>query len=226
MSSEPDRAAVVALLRELGARLAARSIEADVYIVGGAAMLLAYNRAVVTRDIDAVTEQQAEVEAEAQAMAVDRGDLDRDWFNGRVKPLLPHVFDAGQVEAFHAPGITVSIASPTHLLAMKVRAARGLRDLDDIALLSEVIGIQSLEQIWAIADEVWGPGMVRDESRLLVGEFLLARGMAVGDAAPATRSDTRRGEAGGFTFCSGATSAGAPCSRRVAPGTRCWQHRT
>jgi len=224
MTTEFDRASVMALLGELGSRLASRGIEADVYVVGGAAMLLAYNRAVATRDIDAVTEQQDVVEAEARAMAAERGDLEREWFNGRVKPLLPVIFDPGQVEAFSAPGITVNIASPQHLLAMKVRAARGLRDLEDIALLCSVIGIQSLEQVWAIADEAWGPGMIRAENIMMVGDFLMSRGIPEGEAGGAGTSAERTGSRSRGR-CPGRTSAGKQCSRPVAVGTSCWQHR-
>ncbi len=57
------------LLAELGERLVGRGIEAEIYVVGGAAMMLAYDRTRVTRDIDAVGVPQEEVDAEAAAMA-------------------------------------------------------------------------------------------------------------------------------------------------------------
>ncbi|MBN2177791.1 MAG: hypothetical protein JW722_09115 [Demequinaceae bacterium] len=44
MIRELDREAILDLLSELGTRLAAKGIEALLYVVGGAAMLLAYGR--------------------------------------------------------------------------------------------------------------------------------------------------------------------------------------
>ena len=49
-----SREKVVEALTELGVRLDARGIHGDIYIVGGTAMLLGYDRLVVTSDIDAV----------------------------------------------------------------------------------------------------------------------------------------------------------------------------
>jgi hypothetical protein len=64
-----DADRIVELLTELGARLHRRGIEARIFIVGGAAMALAYNRTRVTRDIDAVFEPKTVVYDEARAMA-------------------------------------------------------------------------------------------------------------------------------------------------------------
>jgi hypothetical protein len=173
-----DRDAVLELLRQLGERLDARGIQAEVYVVGGTAMVLAYDRARLTRDVDAVTEQQDEVEAVAREMAAGRRDLAPDWFNGRVRAMLPLVLDAERAEAFAAPGISVSIASPRHMLAMKVRAARGERDLHDIAILCERLGLTSIAAVLAVADDVWGPGMLRAESVFVVTESLRDRGFS------------------------------------------------
>lgn len=57
------------LLLELGRRLDSRGIEARLFLVGGAAMALAYNRDRVTRDLDAVFEPKQEIYAEAARMA-------------------------------------------------------------------------------------------------------------------------------------------------------------
>lgn len=51
-----DREAILAALRALGALLAARGVQAEMYIVGGAAIALAYDARRSTRDIDAVFE--------------------------------------------------------------------------------------------------------------------------------------------------------------------------
>jgi len=163
------------LLAELGERLVGRGIEAEIYVVGGAAMMLAYDRTRVTRDIDAVGVPQEVVDAEAAAMAADRRDLPADWLNARVLPLLPRSIDADRIEVLGAPGITVNVASPRYLLAMKARSGRSDRDLDDIWVLFQILGLTDVEHVWSICDEVWGEDVVREDVRLLVSEDLRRR---------------------------------------------------
>lgn len=165
------------LLAELGERLAGRGIEAELYVVGGVAMMLAYDRERVTRDIDAVAIPQDEVDAEARAMAADHRDLEADWLNARVLPMLPRGIDADRVEVLGGPGLTVNVASPRWMLAMKARAARDERDLDDLWVLCQVLGLRSMEQLWEICDEVWGPGMIREDVVVLVSDHLTRRGL-------------------------------------------------
>lgn len=177
MSDMLDRGRIVALLGELAGRLNSRGLEADLYVVGGTAMALAYDRLRVTRDIDAVGEPMAVIEAEAREMAALHRDLPADWLSARVMPLLPRSFDADRIEALAWPGLTVNVASPRRLLAMKVRAGRYDRDLQDIWVLCQVLELVRLDQVWDIVEEVWGSGMLRDDVALLVGDYLRARGL-------------------------------------------------
>ena len=170
-----DRVSV--LLAELGERLAGRGIEGEIYVVGGAAMMLAYDRTRLTRDIDAVGVPQEEIDAEVRAMAADHIDLGPDWLNARVLPMLPRGVDAGRLQVLGGPGLTVNVASPKWLLAMKARAARDERDLDDLWVLCQVLGVRTTGEIWAICDDVWGERMIREDSVELVTDDLRARGL-------------------------------------------------
>lgn len=176
MSGLLGREEMIELLTQLGARLSARGVSAEMYVVGGSAMVLAYDRVRLTRDVDAVSVDQAVVEEEARLMAEGRDDLAPDWLNGRVRPLLPQLIDVDSVEALSVPGLSVTVASPRHLLAMKVRAARGERDLGDIEILARTLGLSTVGEVLAVADAVWGPGMLRDEVVLAVTEGLRDRG--------------------------------------------------
>ena len=168
---------VSALLRELGERLAGRGMEGEIYVVGGAAMMLAYDRTRITKDIDAVGVPQEEIDAEVQAMAVDHRDLDPDWLNARVLPMLPRGVDADQLQVLGGPGLTVNVASPRWLLAMKARAARDDRDLDDLWVLCQVLGLRTVDEVWAICDQVWGEDMIREDVIDLVTADLQQRGL-------------------------------------------------
>ena len=170
-----DRVSV--LLAELGERLAGRGIEGEIYVVGGAAMMLAYDRGRLTRDIDAVGVPQEEIDSEVRAMAADHKDLGPDWLNARVLPMLPRGVDAGKLQVLGGPGLTVNVASPKWLLAMKARAARGRRDLDDVWVLCQVLGLRTTAEVWQICDDVWGEDMIREDVRDLVTSDLRARGL-------------------------------------------------
>jgi hypothetical protein len=168
---------VTVLLRELGERLSGRGIEADIYVVRGAAMMLGYDRARITRDIDAVGVPQEQIDAEVRAMAADHRDVDHDWLNARVLPLLPRGVDGERLQVLGGPGLTVNMASPQWLLAMKARAARDDRDLDDIWVLCQVLGLRAVDEIWHICDAVWGDDMIREDVIELVTADLTSRGL-------------------------------------------------
>ena len=159
---------IIGVLTELGERLDRQGLEAEIYIVGGAAMLLGYDRRVVTRDIDAVLLPASAIDDVASEMAADRGDLPPRWLNDAVVPLLPRVADSRRWELMSVPGLTVQVASPEHLLAMKARACRGPRDLEDIAVLCEVLGVTRTSEVWQICDSLWGDDMISAEVRELV----------------------------------------------------------
>lgn len=102
--------------------------------------------------------------------------LNRETLEEVLRQLGARLIDTDAVEALSAPGISVNVASPRHLLAMKVRAARGERDIDDIVVLAKELSLQDVAAVLAVADEVWETGMLRPEAAFLVGEALRARG--------------------------------------------------
>ena len=130
---ELDAGAMRALLAELDERLKARGVAASVYVVGGAAMALAYGRDDVTPDIDALASHRAVAE-EAQAMA-DKHGLAEHWLNDAAGPWIPPR-PKGARRRPTEPGLTVHIAPPEHVLAMKLVALRR-KDRPDIRLLIE-----------------------------------------------------------------------------------------
>ena len=67
------RAEIERAFTALGERLARRGVVADVFVVGGAAMALAYDAARVTLDVDAVFKPYGIVLEEAREVADDLG---------------------------------------------------------------------------------------------------------------------------------------------------------
>ena len=172
-----SREKVVAVLTQLGSRLDAQGIHGEIYIVGGTAMLLGYNRLTVTEDIDAVFTPITEIEQIVADMHRADSSLPADWLNFKVLPLLPRIADSGAWEALEIKGLSVSVASPAFLLAMKALASRGRRDFEDIGVLTEILEITSVNRVWEICESVWGFDVFTEETRELITQYLASRGI-------------------------------------------------
>jgi hypothetical protein len=155
-----DRQAIEEAFRRLGDRLARRGVIADVYVFGGAAMALAYDARRATRDIDAVFQPHGVVLEDARTVAEELG-LPAWWLNEQASAHVapPRVFDH--------PGLRVSAASPEHLLAMKVLAARR-RDAEDIRFLVKRLGLSNAEEVLALCAEIFPDEEVPGPARLVL----------------------------------------------------------
>jgi predicted nucleotidyltransferase len=105
-----------------------------VFVVGGAAMALAYDATRVTRDVDARFVPHGIVLDEARQVAQDLG-LPPWWLNVQATVYISGKDDPGKRRVFDHPGLRVMAASPEHVFAMKARAAR-TRDIEDLRLLA------------------------------------------------------------------------------------------
>ena len=135
---ELDRARMTALLNELSDRLETRGIAASLYLVGGAAMTLAYGREGLTPDIDALTSHAAVLD-EAASMAQHHG-LPEGWLNSNAAGWVPPRPEWALTQPTE-PGLTIHIAPPEHVLAMKLIATRR-KDRPDIRLLISEVGME------------------------------------------------------------------------------------
>lgn len=145
---------IISLLTELGRRLALRSVAGEMYVVGGAAMALAFDERRSTRDIDAVFEPKALVYDTAKEMAKEM-DLPSGWLNDAVKGFVAGQ-DPGASPILEVSGLRVSIASPRILLAMKVLAHRVGEDEDDVMILARYLELASAEDVLDVAARVYG----------------------------------------------------------------------
>jgi predicted nucleotidyltransferase len=127
----------------LGERLSRRGVVADVFVVGGAAMALAYDATRVTRDVDARFVPHGIVLEEARRVADDLG-LPPWWLNEQATAYISGKDDPGKRRVFDHPGLRVMAASPEHVFAMKALAAR-TRDIDDLRLLAGMIGVETAD---------------------------------------------------------------------------------
>jgi hypothetical protein len=149
-----DRADILRALTALGARLARRDVVGELYVVGGAAIALAFDERRATRDIDAVFEPKLIIYEEAAVVADELG-LPEGWLNDGVKGFLAGP-DPWPTSVFEVPGLRVQAASAEMLLALKCLAHRLGEDDDDVRLLSEHLGLATAEEVIDLVAQVFG----------------------------------------------------------------------
>lgn len=165
-----DRERLREIFRLLGERLQRRGVVGEVYVIGGAAIALAYDARRATRDVDAVYVPHGIVQQEAQALGRELG-LPPWWLNEQVSVYAAPQGDPQAAVTFWHPGLRVSAASPEHLLAMKVIASRR-RDADDIQLLVARLGLTSVQEVVAVCERVFPQQPLARRSLLLLEDLL------------------------------------------------------
>jgi hypothetical protein len=153
----------------LGERLARRGVIADVFVVGGAAMALAYDATRVTRDVDATFLPHGIVIEEARNVA-DALGLPYWWLNEQASIYISGKDDPGKRRVFDHPGLRVMAASPAHIFAMKALAAR-TRDVDDLRLLADIIGVESADEALQICADFYPDEPVPQRSVAVLREL-------------------------------------------------------
>src|SRR4051794_11687385 len=107
------------------------------YVVGGAAIALAYDSRRSTRDVDAVFEPKLAI-YDAAADVAERLGLPVGWLNDAVKRFLAGD-DPEAAPVLDVPGLRCMAASPRMLLALKVLAHRVGEDESDVMLLASAL---------------------------------------------------------------------------------------
>jgi len=109
MTTSRGREDIRALLDDLSTELAARGARAELFLVGGAALAVAYDAARATRDLDAVVRAYRDSPASG-----DSGSTE-DWLNDAVKGFLPGP-DPDAQRFYSSDSLIVDVASPRYLL--------------------------------------------------------------------------------------------------------------
>lgn len=165
-----NRSEILAALVSLGERLEAQGVLADLYLVGGAAMALAYDDRRSTRDIDAVFVPKMTV-YEAAAQVAEELDLPAGWLNDAVKGFLlgPDPFPT---EILDLPGLRVEVASPQTVLVMKCLAHRVGEDDADVRLLARRLDLTSASAVLDLVEQVAGAQLLTPQVQFFVEAVL------------------------------------------------------
>jgi Nucleotidyltransferase of unknown function (DUF6036) len=146
------RAELVNAFRRLDDRLRRDRVSADIFIFGGAAMVLGFNARDSTRDVDAVWSPHGPVQRAAHEIA-DSLNLPKSWLNDQASSFLPSGFSPTGSVAFEASSLRVIRAEPELMLAMKVSAFRQT-DHEDILWLAAHLGLHDPETILEMVETI------------------------------------------------------------------------
>lgn len=172
MSSGLGRHDILLLLDDLSSELATKGARADLFLVGGAAIAVAYDSARATRDLDAVFLPTDVVRQAALSVAERRG-LSTDWLNDAVKGFLPGP-DPDARRYYASESLTVDVASARYLLAMKLFSSRVESDAEDIMFLYRQVGFTTVEEGIALVESVYHGRPIAAKVKFLLGEIVVA----------------------------------------------------
>ena len=171
-----SRATILKALAQLSDELGTHGLLGELNVVGGTAMVLAFNARSSTKDVDAIFEPSSEIRAAAAAVAEDL-DLPPDWLNDAAKGFLSPSGEFKAIDALDLPNLRVQAPTAEYMLAMKVLAARsgigGERgDARDIAFLIRLLGLGQASEVMDIVSRYYDPSRILPRSIYLVDEII------------------------------------------------------
>lgn len=180
-----DREQLIELLREVGGLLDAQRLQADIHVVGGAAMAIVFDARRTTKDIDVAIRRNGDEFFDAVKEVAHRHGLPEDWVNTRASAFMPNEQDQASTE-LNFPGLRLAVASPEHLIAMKLRSLRR-RDLDDLEVLFRHCGITTPEQAAEIHNRLFSDtdiGYTDADEALYAAQTVFDRAQRAGRPLP------------------------------------------
>lgn len=162
---------VLAALRRLAELAKEKSIELNLCIYGGCAMMLAFDRKRITRDVDAIFHPVEEVKPLIRRVAEEQ-NLPSNWLNDHVKQFLG-TREATRTLPWEFPGMQVTAPTAGYLLAMKALACRralpGYKgDEEDLRFLIIKMKIKRVEDIQKWIDKFYPDDLPSEASRALL----------------------------------------------------------
>ena len=166
-----DRDTVHQLFEELADELAQARVRACIYIIGGAAMTMAYQRDRTTQDVDTRIDDGHQAVLTAVSTIARRHGLPTNWLNEQAIAYLPAPPDRRTPVVFDSPHLIITGASAEHLLAMKLEASRRT-DQADIATLLRTLDIRDANAAMAIHADLFPFSEQADRARKILAATL------------------------------------------------------
>ena len=157
----------------------------EIAVDGGASLILQFDVNFVTKDVDVTIDREhGAVEAAAHEVA-RRHDWPTSCMNEAVTMYLigeRSVSFFGNYPSESRVGLRVFVASPTYLLAMKLKALRmNTRDSDDVVLLARQTGRTTVDALTSLYDAFF-PAEALEPRKIVAIHEIVAKLDAPGDA--------------------------------------------
>ena len=171
MRGSLDRDALIELLDELSKRLRHARVRAHIYIVGGAAMTLAFRRDRTTHDVDARVDSGHSALTDAVREIARERRMPESWLNEQATSFIPQKPDTRAPTLYDSPYLVVTGASAEHMLAMKLESARDT-DENDIRTLIQQLEMTTADDALHIHDELFPDTPIGPRGRALLQKIL------------------------------------------------------
>lgn len=175
--SKMNKQDILANLLALDEKLAENNMTGEIDMFGGAVMCLGLDARESTHDIDAMFNPKEDIRQLIAQVAEER-NLPSDWLNDGVKGF---VSPEGEFERFGEDifkNLTVFMASPEYLLAMKCLSCRSLLDspteISDIKFLINYLGLKSVEEVETVILDYYPASRYQPKTHYMLVELFQA----------------------------------------------------
>jgi hypothetical protein len=156
-------------LEALNSKLSEKDVRAEIGIVGGAAMCLAFNARASTKDVDAVFEPTKEVRLAAAEVAKDFS-LSKDWINDAVKGFLSPKIK--KIILWQWSHLVIWTPPADYMLAMKSISARwDTSDRDDVIFLIRHLKLKSHKEVFKIIEGFYPKSRIPPKTQFFIEEI-------------------------------------------------------
>ncbi len=171
---------ILQALSRLGELAQAKGLELHVCIYGGAAMILAYDSRMVSKDVDVIIHPSEEGLALAREVGKELG-IHSEWLNNEVRFFVSETKDKSSRRPLDLPietkGLKVEVPTANYLLAMKARACRepipGVSaDAADLRFLIHKMEINSIHQVESLLGKYFPEDPLRPAARSLIERII------------------------------------------------------
>ena len=162
---ELDESRLRRLLALLNDKLRKQDQYGEIYIVGGAMMILGYNADRTTNDIDSHIRKGGSAVVKAVTEIAREEGLSAFWLNEAVTmQFLPQAPDPQERLLYDESNLKVVGASTNRMIAMKLHAGRRV-DLEDLDILLSEAGVETRMDAERIHDRAYGTDEMAEDSQ-------------------------------------------------------------
>lgn len=170
-----SREDVVRGLTQLAERLDADGVKVVIHLVGGAAVMLTVRHdRQLTTDVDSWVNSHGDEPLRSRVfeavVLIGRANpgFPDDWLNDKAAMFIPDNVSGDLSEwkpLLTVGGVTIVVAPPEVLLAMKLLAGRGRRDIPDLPALTAACGVTTVREVEAIFDRFYPHDEMKPSAR-------------------------------------------------------------